>query len=972
MKKFYENVKKLDRLKALEAPTEPDLNEVLEIVRDDEALESYFYAENELSPRPTAGWVRLLAEAGEFEVLGSPEGSNKLVPRLKARYLAESAKTVPEEVLKVTGSIRPKDEWIQGAFIDAIKNMPDGYIEKGDWIFWEFFRSSQKGLWFYAGHHVADLMVRMVNMNLYKAFGMARVLLELKASEEDSYFRKATSDFQNYVYEEIVKAYLEKICPRYPLRAVRLLLELLADYLESARKEDTPETRDFLYLAVKDLAANDPIERDYLAILIWGICEAGKIAVDEEPDRLSGLFQAIRDRGEGIFRRIELYLLRFVDEEAFEERINELIATRELFDQTYVELEYIRLLRDRFGCLTKDTINVYESWIREIHLEGEGKERYCNWFVETNGRECTAADMENYENGMRAQKLYDVREVLPELYREVSEKSGWSEETIRPWRPGEVRSWHESENTPKTKDELLQMDVDDVLAFVSDPENYKATGHERTPSSPKDGLAYEFQRAIKEKPIDYVNASIDTIIGLEEAFLSKYFYGIWDAVRERKVEGFDWDRYFEIAGATVNKYAPSGQAQRPLDPLVHSLEGCFGGHNQIEYTFQRLEAIYAIVDSLLEFKEDKDISEDSDPVQIRCNSVTGEALDRCVSLGIVCRRDFEREWQEGFKDKIRSAFDRVLNEIRTPWTCCTFGTDFARIYWLDREWVEENIETILSDELWDIVWSTYLEWGRPSKELFAFLAGRGIYSRAIDELRTVSRDETEAESGDKLEEKLGNHLVIAYFNGWLENGLEQVYEDFLAKAPDSLLGHTSRFFTTGFKSLSEDPDKQKNHEAIARLRGYWETRLDSISSQPKEHKAEAQGLASWINDSPFENRDSLHLLKRTLILTNGQLGRRGDVGRSINALSRVAEVDRLTALQCIRLIVTNQDVEIYDSLFADALNKLLEEIASEEVTSIDIVREAIDLVDCLGRLRMYRYAAHYDRLHQKLQALAKN
>jgi len=286
--------------------------------------------------------------------------------------------------------------------------------------------------------------------------------------------------------------------------------------------------------------------------------------------------------------------------------------------------------------------------------------------------------------------------------------------------------------------------------------------------------------------------------------------------------------------------------------------------------------------------------------------------------------------------------------------------------------VEENIETILSDELWDIVWSTYLEWGRPSKELFAFLAGRGIYSRAIDELRTVSRDETEAESGDKLEEKLGNHLVIAYFNGWLENGLEQVYEDFLAKAPDSLLGHTSRFFTTGFKSLSEDPDKQKNHEAIARLRGYWETRLDSISSQPKEHKAEAQGLASWINDSPFENRDSLHLLKRTLILTNGQLGRRGDVGRSINALSRVAEVDRLTALQCIRLIVTNQDVEIYDSLFADALNKLLEEIASEEVTSIDIVREAIDLVDCLGRLRMYRYAAHYDRLHQKLQALAKN
>lgn len=971
MKRFYENAKRLNHLKALEAPTEFELNELFQIVRNDEALESYFYAESELSPRPAPGWIRLLAEAGEFEVLGTREGSNKIVPRLKARYLAENAKEVPEEVLKVIGLIRPKDEWIQGEFINAIKNMPDDYIERGDWIFWELLRSSEKGFWFYAGHNLTKLMVKMAQINLDKAFGMARVLLELKASKEkDNYFEKAVSGFEIYIYEEIIKVYLEKICVEYPFRAARLLLDLLADYLESARKEDTPESRDFLHLTVRDLATQDTFERDFLALLIWGICKAGKIAIQKEPQRLSGLFQAIRDRREGIFKRIEMYLLRFVSEEAFVERINELIATRELFDQTYVELEYIHLLKDKFGCLTEDTTNRFKGWIEDIHVED--KERYRNRFVEHNSRECTATDIEKYENGMRAQKLYDVRDVFPELYKEVREKSGWSEEAVRPWRSGEVRSFDESENTPKTKDELLQMDVKSVLAFVSEPENYKVTGKERTPGSPMDGLAYEFQRVIKEKPIAYMNASIDMIVGLEENFLSTFFYGIWDAVREGKVEGFNWDRYFQVARAVIDKYAPSGDIHRAFYPLVQGLRACFGDHNKLAFTSERLETVYGIVRLLLDLEEEIDTSYEKDPAQLRCNSVMGEALDRCVVLGIVCKRDFVEQWQDGFRDKIRNAFDKALNEIKTPWTCCTFGTDFTRIYWLDREWVEDNIGIILSDEMWDTVWNTYLRWSRPSRELFVFLAGRDIYSRAIDKLRTIGEEETGEKSGEKLEKMLGKHLVIAYFNGWLENGLEQVYNEFLAKASDSLLGHTSRFFTTGFKSLSEDTDNQQNRETIARLKGYWETRLDSISSQPQEHKAEAQGLASWIKHSPFENRDSLLLLKRTLTLTSGQLGKRGDVGSSISALCKLAGADRLTALQCIRMIVTNQDVEIYDSLFSDMLNQLLEEIESDEVTSIDIVREAIDLVDCLGRLHIYKYAAHYDQLDRKLQALAKN
>ena len=964
MKNFYENAIKLDRLKVIAEPNQVELEELLSIIKEDEALEFYFYEENDFGPRPTAGWVKLLSQAGEFEVLKGAESSNKPVPRLKAIYLAESAKEVPEEVLKVTGSIKTKDEWTQGKFLEAIKNMPDDYIEKGDWIFWEVFRPSRAMVWFYAGHSAVSLMVKMVDINPDKAFGMAKVLMELKVSEKnDSYFEKATSHFENYNYEELIQAYCKEICSRYPVRATQVLLSLLSDYLESANKEEATQAQDFLYFTVRDLEANERFERNCLAMLIEGICEAGKIAIQKEPEHLDELFKTLRDCKEGIFKRIEMFFLRFVDEQAYTERINEIIENRNNFDNTYMEFEYVKLLKYKFSSLTEDTKNRYIEWIEGIHIED--KEKYNKWFIETRGRACTDADIEKYENGMRARKLYDVREVFPELYKDVSEKSKWSEDDIRPWRAGELREVSFSESSPKTKEEILKMSIDDVFAYVSDPENYKYTGKEWKPSSSKDGLAYEFQMAIKEKPLDYLNASVEGVIDLDEDFLSKYFYGIWDAIRERKVEGFVWDRYLETAKATVNKYAPSGKIQRAFYPLVDSLRECFTGSNKIEYTFERLEAIYDIVRHLLELKEEKDTSYEKDPVQLRCNSVTGESLERCVSLGIVCRRDFEEQWQGGFRGKIRNAFEKALNEIKTPWTCCTFGSDFARIYWLDPEWVESNIQEILSEELWGIVWNTYLEWDRPSEDLFVFLAGQGIYSKAINKLKKVNENESE----EKLKEKLSDHLVIAYFNGWLENGLGQVYDEFLANASDSILGHASRFFTTGFKSLIEKSDEENNEETIARLKEYWQKRLEAISIEPEKHLEEAKGLTSWIIDSPFETRDNLQLISRTLKITNGQLDRRSDIDDSINALCKFAVEDKLTTLKCIRMILINEDVRIYEKSFKNELKKLLNGILEQEQIDINVLQEAIDLVDDLGRLHIYEYATFYDPLNEKLKSI---
>ena len=964
MRKFYENARKLDQIKALTNPSQVQLEQLLGIIQEDEALEFYFYEENKFGPRPTSGWLKLLAEAGEFEVLKGAQASNEPVPRFKAIYLAECAKEVPDEVLKLTGSIKTKDQWTQGKFLEAVKNMPNDYIEKGDWIFWEFFRSPLAEVWFYAGDRAIDLMVKMVDINPDKAFAMAKVLLELRVSgNTDSYSEKATSHFNNYNYEEIIRAYCKEVCGRYPIRATQVLLSLLSDYLESAKKEDTTEREDFLYFTVRDLEANDRFERDFLAMLIEGICEAGKIAIQTEPENLNVLFKTLRGYKEGIFKRIEMYLLRFVEDQAYTERINEIIASRDNFDNKYMVYEYIKLLKYKFASVTKNTKNRYIKWVKDIHIDD--KDNYNQRFIEANGRECTDADIEKYENAMRARKLYDVQEVFPELYKEFSDQSGWSEEEIKPWRSGVIRSVDPTENSPKKRDELLQMSVDDVLCFISNPENYKETGKKRFSGTPKEGLTYEFQMAVKEKPLDYLNASLEGVLELDEDFLSRYFHGIWDAIRDRKVEGFDWDKYLEKAKAIVDKFASRVEIHSAFQPLIDSLRECFNDRNKIEYTFERLEAIYDIVRPLLELKENIDISYEKDPVQLRCASVSGEALSHCVSLGVVCNRDFEKQWQESFREKIRNAFDIALKEIKTPWTCCTFGTDLSRIYWFDREWVEGKIGIILSNEMWDVVWNTYLIWGRPSRDLFVYLAEQGIYSKAISKLERVDVDEAE----EKLEGKLSDHLVIAYFNGWLENGLEKVYNEFLANASDSVLGHTSRFFTTGFKSLSEKSDDDNEEETVARLKKYWEIRLEAISNEPEKHVEEAKGLTSWIIDSPFETKDVLQLFSRTLTITKGKLGRKGDIGHSIDILCKFADEDRLTALECIHKLLNNEYLEVYDKYYKDELEKLLNGIIREEKPNINVLQEAINLIDDFGRLHIYDYANFYDLLNEKLQKL---
>ena len=81
MKKYYENINRLEELRVLSATGKAEIKEVLEIIKDDAELTLYFY--DVLNP----GWIDLLDEAGEFD--GLREKKTGMLGKYKAHYLKQ-------------------------------------------------------------------------------------------------------------------------------------------------------------------------------------------------------------------------------------------------------------------------------------------------------------------------------------------------------------------------------------------------------------------------------------------------------------------------------------------------------------------------------------------------------------------------------------------------------------------------------------------------------------------------------------------------------------------------------------------------------------------------------------------------------------------------------------------------------------------------------------------------------------------
>jgi hypothetical protein len=948
MKKFFEHIEVLDKLKKTEKPLKTDFENVFEIIKNDQELTCQFYIKNDRGALSNS-WLELLDGAGEFAELGTKEAS--LIAKIKALYLVDCASVKPETVLEIIKKLDAKDAWVQGQLAGALGRMPEETEVKGVPVLLEYLSRREYKIWFFVGEPAAKLMIKLVEKHPKESFEIAKSLLDLwrPGEKEAGVFERNRSKFATHEYKELIFNYYSKVWEKRPFESMSVLVDIYDKYLEECIKDKGYDVSEYLGVSIEDLEDIRRLEYDIDSIVMKAMCEGGQAVIAKEPQKVSDLLENLEKRNKGIFHRVEMYLLRFVLSGTEKDRINKLIRNQTFIKSPLYKYEHRRLLNDKFDEVSDETKKTFIEWVSQQKITDERKKEVEEW-CQKNQKELP--DFEKWDNQIKAENLYLVREKFKELYEEYKAKSGLNDAALAPRRMvGEGRFVSPMEGTPLEAEVMAKMKVEEILDYILEPKNYEGKKKSGEWREPKDALEATFKEDVKKRALEYLKVDAGKIERLEPEFLASLFYGIFEAVRAGSFSSEGWGTILKLAQIVVGDKKEDVRYRNCFEGILWTLrDGIIEETKGLKFDDETIKTCWKVLIALAEYKGDKIEESEEDPMQRRCRSVVGQAVELTVPLGIVCKRDMSKIFDDFLRSEIRRVYDYVVKDIKRSEVNCTFGNDFARIYWLDKEWVELNTEIIFDDEMWDAVWGTYVSWGRPSPQCFKYLVEKGIYGRAVGRIGKKSKYKFRKEPDEGLVEQ----LMIGYFNGWI--GFEdEVLKQFFENAPAELRGKATRFLTTGFKSVNEEGEAEKEKVA-ARMREYWNNRLAVIKDKPKENEKEAIELAGWVEDSVLPAKETLELLEQSLDLSGGKIGEMRDARDFVEGVCNLGKGNELLALRCLKKAAEDKNMHMTWSDIQDPLVKFLEDLPE------NMWSEGKEVADLYGRYNPEKFRGVWEKL----------
>jgi hypothetical protein len=372
--------------------------------------------------------------------------------------------------------------------------------------------------------------------------------------------------------------------------------------------------------------------------------------------------------------------------------------------------------------------------------------------------------------------------------------------------------------------------------------------------------------------------------------------------------------------------------------------------NRITFNETIIRKLWLILKELVRYNYDEK-SEPEDPFERQLRSVQGGAFSQVILVAIECKNNFKQVFDDFLGKELELILTIVAKEIKRSEVNCTFGYHFASIYWLDKVWIESNTEIIFVDEMWDAVWGTYVSWGSPSPQGFKFLVEKGIYDRAVQKIE----ENNKYKFRKRPEEGLVEHLMIGYFNGWVD--LESdVLEQFFKNASAELRGKAAEFLTTGFKSVNEKGGTEKEKVA-ARMRKYWKNRLEAIEGNPKENEKETIEFMGWAEDSVLPAKETLELLEQTLELSGGNIVEIRDAWEFVKGVCTLGKGNELLALQCLKKVAEEKNMHYPWAQIQEPLVKFLEELP------VGVWNEGREVADLYGRYNPDKFRGVWEKLN---------
>lgn len=850
--RFFVFIDELDRLLAIEVPSETDVLRLQKYVVRNITTERYFFER-----LAHMGWLDPLREAGLFRY--APTGYWPV-----SDYVRRMASLAPALVMQcMSETPRNMSTWTVGNYLDAASSLEpeEAAAWARDWLI-PWIQDQPRAGWLIP-EKLQDFVLRLITDGQAEA-GFAITASALSPLEAGTKLRFDVDDLETFVL-----ATMPALTPVLPVESFALALTLF----QSAVTIAGPERTEFDAIWRPSIAHDDYHGPELLNIATTLLRDTSLSVLTQEPARTDPLVEQLLVTNIPVARRLAWFLLSRFGARA-PSHVRNLLLDKTLLRDSFGDGEYGLVLRTNVASLRPEELGIVLATLQE----GPEVERFTESRRRWTGSAPSADDLREYVERWRYRFLSQIESALPEAYRleyaDLLSRFG-PPETDDDDAP--KSRW--GAPTPKSTEELSALTTDEIVAFLYD---WTPEGADES----REGLGDALREAVTLDPSRF-SAAARTFRVEEPIYVSDFLAGLAEAAS--KGATLSWPPVLDLCEFAVSHDGETGLLR---------LESTWGwSHQHVAWLLSRAirlevlpnwsaDAVFRILEQLLSRAEPRpaEFSENSSvaAVQRALNSVHGVAVDSLISFAA---------WRKPLGDLavtgkalalIRSACARRLN----PAIHAAIGGRFSDLWLIDEEWLTALRPTLFPADahLWSAAWAGYVLSNRAYPDVFDSLSAE--YERAIRMLEPVDQV-----NPDEPGRRLAMHLGMLYLSGSLALS-DPRFVSFFDRAPGSIRGTVHWM---GLRAVDKNPDKVSDVH-WARLRALWDARI--AASIRSDSQKELHWFGWFFSMLPDSSEWALRALLRIV-----ELGIDSGHDRDVMArLAALAPIHPASAFHCVRAL----------------------------------------------------------------------
>ncbi len=751
---FYQDVENIDRILSRETPSPAEIKIMVVVYLMKESYQYYFF-----SKLKKLNWLNFLKNYNFFDKNPKPvQAENQTgsyrVPRWSVLDYLEWCSTQIDEdkdpkfgeyLIEIVRSVsKYKDEngarvdnhitdWV---FIKIMANLPDRFVEVTDIeMIREFFKSRWNTTLISSEIGINLLPKLLKHQQNEKALKLFDIVTSVRETDESGDIELAPL-VDVFWLNDFLERNIEKLASICPEEAVKILLNRIAEIIE----RNSIEFNNIEIVAIEEHPQNELHKDRFQNLVVRFTRDLLNALVREDPQIAIDLLKELIEREHPIFRRLAISVIGSNWEVCSDLYQN--FSGREMLNDHGLKHEIYVMLRDNFGSLPKEEKKKIIDLIELGPILSEEEQFDEKYLVSWKQRWLSALVPSGCETAI---ELYQKYKKITGVDPEHPDFSSWMEVG---WGP---------DPSPISVDILLERsnsEVADYLAsYIDEDRKWKA------PS--KEGLENALFEAVRSDSKKF-SAELQPFVNIQMNYQREIIRGFRKAWEEK--QELDWENVLIFATQIVSnaefwEKRRQGIERNYVDMVISEIADLLTDGTKDDISAFQPDYLPMAEDILLAMLASIETeAESSDDLLFQVlNSAKGRLLTALVNYSLRVARLSKTDVSAKWPEKVKAEFARRLNRSVEPDLrfSTTLGRYLPYLLYLDKQWVESNINRIFSKEIeehWQAAMEGYLLGGRVYSHIYDLLSGNNHYDKAVV---------TDFPS-DEIRNRLIHHLCVGY------------------------------------------------------------------------------------------------------------------------------------------------------------------------------------------------------------------